>query len=148
MKLRQQPPIDILLADDDKDDRFFFGKALKALPRASSLTIVNNGEQLMDYLFEKVMPLPDILFLDLNMPRKNGHECLVEIKKDERLKGIPIIIYSTSLREEMADTLYASGAHYYLRKCDFAELPACISRVVTLLAENADQPSRDSFIIR
>ena len=148
MKPTEKKPIDILLADDDKDDRFFFGKALKALPLASTLTVVNNGEQLMVYLSEKTIPVPDIIFLDLNMPRKNGIECLLEIKRDVRLRKIPVIIYSTSLRDEVADLLYENGAHYYLHKCDFAELPASISRVVTLLAEHPSQPSRDSFIIR
>ena len=146
MKPTEKKPIDILLADDDKDDRFFFGKALKALPLASTLTMVNNGEQLMVYLSEKTIPVPDIIFLDLNMPRKNGIECLLEIKRDVRLRKIPVIIYSTSLRDEVADLLYENGAHYYLHKCDFEDLTKCIYTILKLLAENPLQPPRSKFM--
>ena len=69
---QQNAPISILLADDDADDRFFFGKALKELPISTELTTVEDGEKLMSYLLKNSEKLPDVLFLDLNMPRKNG----------------------------------------------------------------------------
>jgi CheY-like chemotaxis protein len=62
--------IEILLADDDMDDRFFFEKALSQMPLRAKLTTVSNGEQLMDYLKANSSHPPDVLFLDLNMPRK------------------------------------------------------------------------------
>ncbi|MBC8048251.1 MAG: response regulator, partial [Fimbriimonadaceae bacterium] len=82
--------INVLLADDDKDDRYFFDKALKQIPIATHLKTVADGEKLMDYLLKNDVPLPDVLFLDLNMPRKNGSECLAEIKRNEKLKEIPV----------------------------------------------------------
>lgn len=141
-------PINILLADDDKDDRFFFDKALKELPTQTNLTTVGDGEQLMKYLLENSSKLPDVLFLDLNMPRKNGTECLAEIKDNEKLKDLPVVIYSTSLQEEVAEQLYKAGANYYVRKTDLAELKTILLRVLNLMIEkNFKRPSREEFIV-
>ena len=93
---QQQVPLNILLADDDLDDRSFFEKALEEIPIATKLVMVYNGEQLMDHLDNKANLIPDILFLDLSMPRKTGFECLVEIKENKRLKDIPVIMFTTS----------------------------------------------------
>lgn len=138
----------LLLADDDKDDRYFFEKALKDLDISTSLTTVSDGSRLMDYLSENRGIPPDVVFLDLNMPCKNGMECLSEIKYDNNLKEIPVIIYSTSVREEIADILYKKGAHYYLQKCNFKDLTKSIKGVLLLLAQNPLQPPRDQFIIK
>lgn len=137
----------ILLADDDYSDRFFFKKALEKLSIQANLSTVNDGEQLMDFLKNSTEKFPDIIFLDLNMPRKTGRECLLELKKDEKLKNIPVIIYSTSLHDEAAETLYKIGAHYYLQKCNLAELPEYIQKTITLLSENSAQPPKDKFIL-
>ena len=75
-------PMNILLADDDADDCFFFEKALREIPMATQLTTVNDGERLMDHLSKNMEQLPDVLFLDLNMPRKSGFECLTEITEN------------------------------------------------------------------
>lgn len=139
--------LDILLADDDKDDCFFFEKALHSLPFSSDLTIVHDGERLMKYLSENVHQLPDILFLDLNMPRKNGSECLAEIKSDKKLRRIPVVIYSTSLNEMVADELYKNGAHYYIRKCDFLELKKILSHVLEIFKKKKfERPRRNEFV--
>src|ERR1035437_1105930 len=103
MKFKQ---LNVLLADDDKDDRFFFKMALKEVTIPTQLETVTDGEILMDYLAENADRLPDVLFLDHNMPRKNGAECLLEIKLIPELKALPIVIYSTSLRDEIADMFY------------------------------------------
>jgi CheY-like chemotaxis protein len=147
--METKPPIalKLLLADDDKDDRFFFRKALEQVPVVTHLTTVNDGERLMDYFAKNSKHLPDVLFLDLNMPRKNGVECLVEIKLNEKLKQIPVIVYSTALPDETANVLYRNGAHYYMHKCDFSELVVRINGVLALLAENPAQPGRDKFIL-
>lgn len=149
MKSNQLPKsLHILLADDDRDDRFFFDKALKALSVPTHLTTVKDGVKLMEYLFENSNKLPDILFLDLNMPRKNGSECLIEIKSNKALKSLPVIIYSTSLYGNVSDLLYEKGAHYYVRKTDFDELKKNLSRVFSLIVEKKPtRPSRAEFII-
>lgn len=94
-------PLNILLADDDKDDRFLFQKALKALPVITNLTTVYNGVQLMKYLSENSEHLPDVLFLDINMPCKNGFECLLEKKEFGMLKDLPVVMFSTSYPRDL-----------------------------------------------
>lgn len=129
----QHAPLNILLADDDVDDRFFFDKALKEITVASNLVTVSNGELLMQYLTERLQQLPDILFLDLSMPRKTGFECLAEIKDNEKLKDLPVIIFTTSFtrgidfEENLKKTFSKMGADDYIRKPgDFDELKEVI----------------------
>lgn len=142
------PHLTILLADDDRDDRYFFLKALQELSIRVRLNTVDDGEQLITYLLKNFKDLPDVLFLDLNMPRKSGAECLEEIKRNPKLKALPVVIYSTSLYEDVAEHLYTLGAHYYVRKTDYAELKKVLKRVLLLLVENKFQrPSSNDFII-
>ncbi len=118
----QRPPLLILLADDDADDRSFFENALKEIPVDAQLTTVNDGEQLMDYLSKNSAHLPDVLFLDLSMPRKGGFECLTEMKDNIALKDIPIVMFSTSYTQDfnyelgMISVLYKLGVQDYIRK--------------------------------
>ena len=138
----QNTPLNILLADDDMDDRFFFDNALKEIPIATTLKTVSNGEQLMEWLFEKVTDLPDVLFLDLSMPRKTGFECLAEIKENEKLKALPVIMFTTSFtrgidfEDNLKKTLGRMGAMDYIRKPgDFEEFKQVINRALTGLIE-------------
>ena len=116
------PPLNILLADDDADDRSFFSKALKEIPVDTNLTTVNDGEELMDYFSKNSDQFPDVLFLDLSMPRKGGFECLTEMKEDSNLKDIPVVMFSTSYTQDfnyelsMIEVLYKIGAQDYIRK--------------------------------
>src|SRR5665647_2218424 len=87
--------LNILLADDDTDDCIFFKEALRELLLYTNLTTVQDGEQLMQLLTNETNELPHILFLDLNMPRKNGFECLSEIKQNKNLKDLPVVIFTT-----------------------------------------------------
>jgi CheY-like chemotaxis protein len=140
----------LLLADDDADDCLFFREALEELPVSSSLKTVYDGEELMIWLSKCHDNLPDALFLDLNMPRKSGFECLAEIKLIAELKNLPIIIFSTSMDMDVIDTLYNNGAHYYLRKPgDFSKLKKVINDVILLLSSaGIMQPSKDKFILQ
>lgn len=139
----------LLLADDDFDDCTFFKDALEELSISATLSTVNDGVQLMNFLTAKADNLPDALFLDLNMPRKSGLECLSEIKLTDNLKGLPIVIFSTSLDKEVVDLLYQKGAHYYVRKPgEYDKLKKIILEAVTLTSLNKlAQPPRDRFII-
>ena len=141
--------LNILLADDDKDDRFFFEMALDALTITTKLATVVDGEKLMVYLSDNVRQLPDVLFLDLNMPRKNGFECLSEIKGSKTLKQLPVIIFSTSFEQEVVNLLYLNGAHYFMRKpAEFSQLKKIIQQTVTLITqENKVQPTRENFVL-
>jgi CheY-like chemotaxis protein len=138
----------IVLADDDQDDCFLFGEALEELGPPVQLTAVHNGEQLMQ-LLHHMDPLPDILFLDLNMPRKNGKECLSEIKKSAALKHLPVVIYSTSFKSDEVEELYERGAKFYIRKpSDFTELKRVISDALTAASGvSYTQPPRECFVL-
>ncbi|MFT5382747.1 MAG: CheY-like chemotaxis protein [Saprospiraceae bacterium] len=142
-------PLKILLADDDFDDCNFFKLALEALPLTTKLSIVNDGEQLMAYLDKNAQQLPDVLFLDLNMPRKNGFECLSEIKLNASLKILPVVIFSTSYEHEVINLLYQNGAKYFMRKpAEFSQLKNIIQHTVQLIMqENITQPTKENFVL-
>lgn len=142
--------IQLLLADDDEDDCLFFEEVLEELPLEIQLTTVSDGEQLMRHLSTNIGALPAALFLDLNMPRKNGFECLVEIKKDKQLKALPVIIYSTSFDPETINLLYTHGAQYYIRKpAEFSRLKKVIEEALTLMAQSFTvQPDKEKFVIQ
>lgn len=143
MKVNQvQAPLKILLADDDMDDRTFFDKALQEIPVDTTLHTVNNGEELMKYLTEHEDRLPDVLFLDLSMPRKTGFECLAEIKENEKFKALTVIMFTTSftrgieLENKLKTTLSRMGAQEYIRKPgDFAEYRSLIYQALIRLKE-------------
>ena len=139
---------DLLLADDDTDDCIFFTEALEDLPMEVNLTTVNDGVELMKWLTQPVN-LPDILFLDLNMPRKTGLECLSEIKADEELRHLPVIIFTTSLDMSVVNLLYEKGAHFYIRKPgEFSTLKQIIHKAITLTTgSNIGQPAKEDFIL-
>lgn len=118
--------ISILLADDDDDDCFIFQEVLNEIGCNAQLFTVNDGMELMRYL--QVNHLPEVLFLDLNMPKKNGFECLTEIKSKPDLQTLPVIIFSTSFDDETIAHLYQNGATYFIQKpSDFKELKQVIS---------------------
>jgi CheY-like chemotaxis protein len=140
----------LLLADDDEDDCSFFKEALDELAVPVTLVTVNDGVQLMEYLTANTPNnLPDILFLDLNMPRKNGHECLKEIKEIDNFKTLPVIIFSTSLDTEIVDLMYAKGATYYIRKPgEFSKLKKVIGNALATVENNLKQPVREHFVLQ
>lgn len=138
----------ILLADDDADDRYFFEKAVETIPDKINLVMVNDGEKLINYLEQNLATLPHLVFIDMNMPRKNGLECLIAIKNIKALQHIPLVIYSTSLRDETSEQLYQSGAHYYINKCQYSKLAESIIKIINLLAENPEQPAKENFVLK
>jgi len=146
-----QEPLNILLADDDSDDCIFFKEALEKLPLAAHLTTVHDGEQLMKLLAEGTGELPDVLFLDLNMPRKNGFECLEEIMLNEKLKLLRVIVFSTSSDQNRVNLLYRNGAQYFMRKpSEFSQLKNIIQQGLTRIMQdlsvgNTAQPSEKDF---
>lgn len=147
------PKLNLLLADDDKDDCLLFKEAMEELQLPITLATVHNGEQLMENLEENTDQLPDVLFLDLNMPRKNGFTCLEEIKSTPRLKQLPIIIISTSFDKNIAEQLYNKGAQYYICKpADFTNLKIVIHEALTRVMHDGacggtPQPSRENFVL-
>jgi len=141
--------LNLLLCDDDLDDSTFFREALAELPVSVKLTTVNDGVELMELLLTKERPLPNALYLDLNMPRKNGFDCLNEIKQNEKLKLIPVIIFSTSFDNDVVNLLYERGANFYICKpAIFLHLKKAISESIDLISKfhNVQVPKYD-FVI-
>lgn len=141
--------ISILLADDDQSDCLLFKEALGELPVSAHLTIVHDGEQLMAELAKKGSKLPDVLFLDLNMPRKNGFASLGEIKRSTELQNLPVIIFSTSSEMESVKRVFRDAAHYYISKpVDFSQLKKVIYEALILISqEDNPLPLEDEFRI-
>lgn len=142
-------PLHIMLADDDEDDRLFFKEAFEEVKVEHKITTFVDGVQLMNHLQQPENPLPDIIFLDLNMPRKSGVECLKEIRADQRLKEITVAIYSTSSSEQDIEDTFVSGANVYIRKPnDFSMLKKVLSDVVLINWQYiTDGFNKDSFIL-
>ena len=141
--------INILLADDDPADCLLFKDALEELPVSASLTIVHNGEQVMEELTKKSNKFPDVLFLDLNMPRKNGFASLGEIKRSTELQDLPVIIFSTASGLDTVKTVFRDAAHYYICKpVDFSQLKKVIYEALTLITQKDNPlPGKENFMI-
>ena len=137
----------LLLADDDDDDCLLFKEALHELSIPTRLSIVSDGEELMQFLLKPGQELPDFLFLDLNMPRKNGTECLGEIKQNKKLKKLPVIIFSTCALQTTIHQLFTMGAQHYIRKpASFSELTELIHNAISGFDESF-VPSEKEFIL-
>src|SRR5690606_28293145 len=141
--------INILLADDDMADCLLFRDALEELPISAHLTTVHNGEELIEVLTDKGIKLPDVLFLDLNMPRKNGFISLGEIKRSTGLQNLPVIIFSTSSDLETVKRVFRDAAHYYICKpVDFSQLKKIIYEALTLITQkNNSLPLKENFMV-
>ena len=136
----------IFLAEDDPDDRSFFEDALKALPFQTVLTIAEDGEELMTALEETVPPKPYVIFLDLNMPRKNGFECLKEIRESIKFKDIPVVVLSTSDHENIIERTYSLGANLFTCKpADFRLLKKAIEIVLSTDLVTGGQTVKEKY---
>jgi len=123
----------IYLADDDADDCMLFEEALREVCDHTELTTAYDGAELINLMETTVPPSPDVIFLDLNMPKKNGFECLEHIRKTVKWKDIPIVIFSTSGQEEMINQVYQKGANYFIRKPgSFPKLKQAIRQILDI----------------
>lgn len=151
MSPRSSKPITILMADDDPDDRLMTQEAFEESRLANDLRFVENGVELMDYLHRRgkyedpgSSPRPGLILLDLNMPKKDGREALLEIKEDPRLKNIRIVVMTTSKAEEDIVRTYDLGASSYVTKpVTFAGLVDVIQTLGKYWLEIVELPTED-----
>jgi CheY-like chemotaxis protein len=139
----------ILLADDDSDDCLLFEDAVREVSSDIQITTAKDGMELMDILEETVPPPPDVIFLDLNMPRKSGYECLAEIKGTQKFRNIPVVILSTSSQADAIDEVYHNGADFYIRKPgSFPKLKQAIQQILSVdWTQVKEQSSREKFFL-
>jgi len=146
----QKDYINIILADDDEDDRLYFTDTFDALKINTRVKTFKDGLYLMDYLNGDDTPLPNVLFLELIMPRKSGLECLNDSKKNPKFNAIAIAIYSTSASEEDIEKTFVMGANIYIKKpSDFKTLKKVLSEVVTINWQyHTNGLNKDNFLLR
>lgn len=136
------------MADDDDDDYLLTKKALQESKLHSTLVRVNDGEELLDYLYKRgaykrTAMRPGVVLLDLNMPRKDGREALKEIKSDPSLHDIPVIIFTTSKAEEDICRSYQLGGNSFITKpVMFESLIAVMEAIGTYWFEVVELPNR------
>lgn len=148
---RQDPPFEILIVDDDKMDIKFLNRALEKVPRPHTVRSVFDGRQAMAYLRREGdyagSPKPDLIFLDLNMPRMNGHEVLTELKQDPELRDIPVIVLTTSKDERTVQRAYQSQANSYIVKpVSFEDLVQVASTVADYWLKTVKLPPRHGVV--
>lgn len=112
--------VELLLVEDNEDDAVIVQEVFADMGLATLIQVARDGEEALAYLQRKGkykdVRMPDIVLLDINMPKKNGFEVLEEMKKDARLRSLPVIILTTSQREEDVVRSYATGACSYIHK--------------------------------
>jgi CheY-like chemotaxis protein len=122
--------MNIFYADDDEDDREIFCIAIEQINPAIKVTFSRDGQEALRLLTSQSTP-PDFIFLDVNMPRMNGAECLVKLKSDSRLKNIPVIMYSTTSDSSEINKLMLLGAEdFVIKVASFEKLRESIHRVL------------------
>ena len=123
-----------LLVDDDADDIFLFREVLSGVAPEINLRTASNGQEALEVLSREINHLPDLIFLDLNMPRMDGKQCLTELKNIDRLKGIPVIIYTTSSHSrDVEETMQLGAISFITKPSHIKDLKA----ILTTLSANA-----------
>lgn len=139
----------VVLVDDDEDDRLLFKDAIEEVNMNTSLLLFSNGKEFLDHLMLSGQSLPNLVFLDLNMPIKNGMECLTEIRQNDKLKDLSVAIYSTSSSEKDIEQTFVKGANIYINKPnDFVKLKKAISEVLKLNWQyHTSNLNRENFLL-
>jgi CheY-like chemotaxis protein len=145
-----QQPLNIALADDDEDDRILFKEVIDETALSTNLFLFHDGQELMDYLNLPNVVLPDLIFLDLNMPIKDGLQCLKEIRRDPELNHILIAIYSTSSSDTDVEAAFVNGANIYITKpTNFTKLNQVVEKVLRMNWQyHTSNLDRETFLYR
>ena len=150
MELNHNLTKHIFLAEDDEDDTLLFTEALSEIDKTVVLTHATNGKKLMEILYQRPDQKPDIVFLDLNMPIRNGYECLNEIRANSgRLKDLHVIVLTTSRQKENIDIVFKLGASRYIVKpSTFTGLKSVLAKVLDSdWTQPVSKRDRKNFVI-
>lgn len=127
----------IFVVDDDNDDINLFKEVLQDIDPAIECAVAEDGREALDFLTQNENDLPDLIFLDLNMPRMDGKECLRRLKADEGLQHIPVLIYTTSSQSKDIEETMMSGAVCFITKpTNVRELESILRAVISSPASN------------
>ena len=142
--------ITFLLIDDDIDDTDLFQDVINDVDPALHFISAVNGQEALELLTNRKDALPDLIFLDLNMPRKNGLTCLKEIRSNDKLKDVAVAIYSTSSYEKDIDETFHHGANVYIKKpTDFDTLKKVLHKVLSAAYVYREPPfSIENFLLK
>jgi CheY-like chemotaxis protein len=142
--------MNVVLADDDADDRLLFQEAIEEVKINTHLTLFKDGESLIKYLLDRDTTLPEIVFLDLKMPKKDGFQCLEAIRSHSKLKDLVVAIYSTSSSEEDIEQTFIKGANIYINKPSrFKDLKQLIAKVMKINWQyHTSALNKDNFLLR
>ncbi|WP_010523511.1 response regulator [Aquimarina agarivorans] len=143
-------PLNIVLVDDDEDDRTFFKEAIDEINMNTNLSMFTNGQEFIDYITIPDQNLPQVIFLDLNMPIKNGLECLTEIRKNDLLDKLSVAIYSTSCSDKDIEKTFVLGANVYINKPNsFKKLKSAIKEVLKINWQyHTSNLKRENFLLK
>ena len=125
-------PMEIFYADDDPVDLVFFTRALKRIDSTITCITASDGVEALDKLFSQTNK-PDAIFIDLYMPRLDGIECVIAIKRNKDFKRIPIIIISNAINKKEVDQFNRLGVYYFLSKSTFEDLEASLRNIINAL---------------
>ncbi|MCA9246591.1 MAG: response regulator [Planctomycetales bacterium] len=140
-------PIDVLLVDDSEDDLLMMSEALQDISSLRLLQTARSGQEALDFLGERIsdpaQPFPKMMLLDINMPGLNGFEVLARVKGDARLRSLPIVMLTSSSRDEDIVSSYTAGACSYITKpIGFEKLVDTLSRFSAYWTRVARIPTR------
>lgn len=135
----------IWITDDDSDDLDFFQDAVKEIYPLAQLTTLSSGEELIEKL--SLLPAPDLLFLDISMPCKGGHDCIKEIRSRNEFRSLPIVIYSSSPNPLDVTYSYGLGANLYLRKpTKYSDIVLLLRKVLQLDWKKPGEITNNMFV--
>jgi CheY-like chemotaxis protein len=147
-------PQTFLLVDDDIDDTFLFREVLSEVAPQVALRTAVNGQEAIESLLAPAQPLPQLIFLDLNMPKMDGKQCLLALKQDERLQHIPVIMYTTSSHSRDIEETMQNGAISFITKpSHISELRIILSSLANNTGSNLEKTlrhlsqSQNTFIV-
>ena len=148
-QIAESRPFHIILADDDADDFDFFKEAMQSIVPGLDISRAYDGADLIRILESAPGSLPDLIFLDLNMPCRNGFESLAVIRKNEKWINIPVIIYSTSAFPDQIDNTYKLGANLYIQKPDdYNEIRQIVKKIFSINFDDLIcRPAKEDYFV-